>query len=127
MQRAKLVAETRIPIPGLAISVYKSAPVSETTSIILAQAADELVTMNEVNVSVVMAETEHGLLVSARSDGSVNVQMIMEELGGGGHQTVAGVQLKGVKAEEIEPQIIELARKQIEESEVNESNITARY
>lgn len=127
VQRAKLVAETRIPIPGLAISVYKSAPVSETTSIILAQAADELVTMNEVNVSVVMAETEHGLLVSARSDGSVNVQMIMEELGGGGHQTVAGVQLKGVKAEEIEPQIIELARKQIEESEVNESNITARY
>ena len=83
--------------------------------------------MSEVKVSVVMAETENELLVSARSDGSVNVQTIMEELGGGGHQTVAGVQLKGVKAEEVEPQIIELTRKQMEERETNESNIIARY
>jgi len=127
VQRAKLVADARIPIPGLAVSVYKNAPSGDNTSVILAQAADELVTMSEVKVSVVMAETENELLVSARSDGSVNVQTIMEELGGGGHQTVAGVQLKGVKAEEVEPQIIELTRKQMEERETNESNITARY
>ena len=127
VQRAKLVVEARTPIAGLAVSVYKNAPSGDNTSVILAQAADELVTMSEVKVSVVMAETENELLVSARSDGSVNVQTIMEELGGGGHQTVAGVQLKGVKAEEVEPQIIELARKQMEERDTNESNITARY
>jgi len=127
VQRAKLVVEARTPIAGLAVSVYKNAPNGDNTSVILAQAADELVTMSEVKVSVVMAETENELLVSARSDGSVNVQTIMEELGGGGHQTVAGVQLKGVKAEEVEPQIIELTRKQMEERETNESNITARY
>lgn len=127
MQKAKLVAEARAPLPGLVVSVYEEAPVSDTTSIIMAQAADELVTMSDVFVSVVMAETESGLLVSARSDGSVNVQVIMEELGGGGHQTVAGVQLKGVKAADIEDQIIELARKQIEERETNESNSAARY
>lgn len=127
MQKAKLVAEARAPLPGLVVSVYEEAPVSDTTSIIMAQAADELVTMSDVFVSVVMADTESGLLVSARSDGSVNVQVIMEELGGGGHQTVAGVQLKGVKAADIEDQIIELARKQIEERETNESNSAARY
>jgi c-di-AMP phosphodiesterase-like protein len=127
MQKAKVVAEARAPLPGLVVSVYEEAPVSDTTSIIMAQAADELVTMSDVFVSVVMAETESGLLVSARSDGSVNVQVIMEELGGGGHQTVAGVQLKGVKAADIEDQIIELARKQIEERETNESNSAARY
>jgi c-di-AMP phosphodiesterase-like protein len=127
MQKAKLVAEARAPLPGLVVSVYEEAPVSDTTSIIMAQAADELVTMSDVFVSVVMAETESGLLVSARRDGSVNVQVIMEELGGGGHQTVAGVQLKGVKAADIEDQIIELARKQIEERETNESNSAARY
>ncbi len=127
LQRARLVADARIPVPGLVVSVYKDAPASDTTSIILAQAADELVTMSDVCVSVVMAETEDELLVSARSDGSVNVQTIMEELGGGGHQTVAGVQLKGAKAEELEQQIIELAKKQMEESEINESNTTARY
>ncbi|MGL5207132.1 MAG: DHH family phosphoesterase [Acidaminococcaceae bacterium] len=127
VQRAKLVAAARTPIAGLAVSIYKNAPSADNTSVILAQAADELVTMSEVKVSVVMAETENELLVSARSDGSVNVQTIMEELGGGGHQTVAGVQLKGVQAEEVEPQIIELTRKQMEERETNESNITARY
>lgn len=127
VQRAKVVAAARTPIPGLAVSVYKNAPSADNTSVILAQAADELVTMSEVKVSVVMAETENELLVSARSDGSVNVQTIMEELGGGGHQTVAGVQLKGVQAEQVEPQIIELTRKQMEERETNESNITARY
>lgn len=42
--------------------------------------------------------------VSARSDGSVNVQTMMEELGGGGHQTVAGVQVKGAKAEDLIPE-----------------------
>ena len=127
LQRAKLVADSRTPISGLAVSVYKNAPSGDNTSVILAQAADELVTMSEIKVSVVMAETENELLVSARSDGSVNVQTIMEELGGGGHQTVAGVQLKGVHADEVEPQIIELTKKQMEERETNESNITARY
>ena len=126
MQRARLVANARIPIPGLAISVYKDAPLHDTTQIILAQAADELVAMNEISVSVVMAETEEELLVSARSDGSINVQIIMEELGGGGHQTVAGLQLKGVKASEIEQQIINLAKIQFEERELNESNPIGR-
>ncbi|HIU64966.1 MAG TPA: DHH family phosphoesterase [Candidatus Avacidaminococcus intestinavium] len=126
MQRARLVADARMPLPGLAVSIYKNAPLHDTTQIILAQAADELVAMNEINVSVVMAETEDELLVSARSDGSINVQIIMEELGGGGHQTVAGLQLKGVKAEDIEPQIIELTKKQFEEIDTNESNIIAR-
>lgn len=128
LQRAKLVADARVPIPGMAISVYKNAPNANNTSVIVAQTADELLTMSDIDVSVVMAETEDGgLSVSARSNGAVNVQVIMEELGGGGHQTVAGVQIKDAKAEDVEPQIIKLARKQIEERETNESNTTARY
>ena len=65
--------------------------------------------------------------VSARSDGSVNVQIIMEELGGGGHQTVAGVQLQNADADEVKRQIIALTKKQFDEAEEkvkNESNIT---
>ncbi|MEG1345461.1 MAG: DHHA1 domain-containing protein, partial [Acidaminococcaceae bacterium] len=77
--------------------------------------ADELLTMNDISVSIVMAETTEGLGISARSDGTVNVQVMMEELGGGGHQTVAGVQLQGATAATIEPQILELASQQLKE------------
>ena len=68
---------------------------------------------------------DNSIGVSARSDGTVNVQIIMEELGGGGHQTVAGVQLKNISVEEVKKQIIALAKKQLEENENNESNSVA--
>jgi c-di-AMP phosphodiesterase-like protein len=64
--------------------------------------------------------------VSARSSGRVNVQLIMEELGGGGHQTVAGVKIKKAQVDELKAQIIELVKKQMEESEAGEGDSTAR-
>ena len=68
-------------------------------------------------VSVVVNQFVDGTLgVSARSDGSVNVQIIMEELGGGGHQTVAGVQLKSADCDEVVRQIIDLTKKQMDET-----------
>ena len=48
------------------------------------------------------------------------VQIIMEELGGGGHQTVAGVQIQNADADEIKRQIIELTKKQFDEAEEKE-------
>lgn len=71
--------------------------------------------------------TDGSVGVSARSDGSVNVQVIMEELGGGGHQTVAGVQIDNMRAADIEPQIVALAKKQLEERENNESDTVTGY
>lgn len=78
-------------------------------------------------MSVVITEysVDGSLGVSARSDGTVNVQIIMEELGGGGHQTVAGVQLKNISVEEVKKQIIALAKKQLEENDNNESDSAA--
>lgn len=58
------------------------------------QAADELLGINNVEASFVLYE-ENGIInISARSMGAFNVQIIMEALGGGGHQTMAGAQLK---------------------------------
>ena len=48
------------------------------------------------------------ITVSARSNGDVNVQMILEKLGGGGHQTVAGAQLTGVTLQEARQRIVDL-------------------
>jgi cyclic-di-AMP phosphodiesterase len=61
-----------------------------------AQAADELLSIQGVNASFVLFPTGNVVNVSARSLGDVNVQLIMEALGGGGHLTMAGAQLAGV-------------------------------
>ena len=111
--KSRLVAEAEMPEPGMVISVYENAPKEVKSSVIAAQAADTMINITGVCMSVVITEysVDGSLGVSARSDGTVNVQIIMEELGGGGHQTVAGVQLKNISVEEVKKQIIALAEK----------------
>ncbi|WP_418382714.1 DHH family phosphoesterase [Acidaminococcus intestini] len=121
--RAKIITEMKKPIPGLAVSVHSGGAQNDrNVSVVVAQAADELLTMNDIHVSAVLNESDDGVSISARSDGSVNVQTMMEELGGGGHQTVAGVQIKGAKAEDLIPKIIEMAKEQMKESDSDEGN-----
>ena len=65
------------------------------------QAADELLTIKNVDASFVLFKTmSNEISISARSMGNLNVQLIMEALGGGGHQTMAGAQLKDVTVNE---------------------------
>ena len=64
-----------------------------------AQAADELLTISGVSVAFVMYGGDGDVNISARSYGALNVQLVMEELGGGGHQTMAAVQLKNTTFE----------------------------
>ena len=75
----------------------------------------------------VVTNHNNKIYVSARSIDEVNVQIIMEKLGGGGHQTVAGVQVKGVTAEELMPKVIELAKEQMKESDTDEGNPVAGH
>ena len=65
-----------------------------------AGAADELLDIKGVNASFVLTQVADMINVSARSNGEINVQMIMEKIGGGGHMTVAGAQLTGQTMEE---------------------------
>lgn len=126
-KKARLVAAAKMPFPGMALSTYKNADRDQQSSVLAAQTADTLITINGISVGVAIVEYKDGSLgVSARSDGTVNVQRIMEELGGGGHQTVAGVQIENTRAKDVEPQIIALAKEQLEERDNNESNSTAR-
>lgn len=127
LTRAKIITEMQQPLPGLAVAVHSCSCTDKDTPIIVAQAADELLTMDDIRASVVFSQNENGVSISARSDGSVNVQVMMEELGGGGHQTVAGVQVKGVTAAELMPKVIELAKEQMKESDTDESNPVAGH
>ncbi len=88
----------------------------EDAQVLAGQLADYLVTVKEIRVSFLFYHNDNGLCLSARSDGSVNVQVVMEALGGGGHLTVAGAQLgKDGNRETTEPVILAQVRKQVEE------------
>ena len=96
--------------------------------VIAAQIADSLLRIEDVRMSMVLFHLEDGIVgISARSTGEINVQVIMEEFGGGGHQNVAGAQIKHADIEEIRRKAIELSVQYIEESDKSESNITTGH
>ncbi len=70
-----------------------------------AAAADELLEISGVKASFVMCRVPEFINISARSDGSINVQLIAESLGGGGHMTVAGAQIPDCDAKEAEERL----------------------
>ena len=84
----------------------------------VAQAADELLSLEGIEASYVVAKREDNLVgISARSLGSVNVQLTMEALGGGGHLTNAATQLKGVSVEDAIVQLQQAITEQMSRSE----------
>lgn len=91
---------------------------TEQAQIIAGQVADYLVTVEGIHASFLFYHVEEGVTsISARSDGTVNVQVVMEALGGGGHLTVSGAQISGDMTIEAATQtIVEEVRKQIKEA-----------
>ena len=82
--------------------------------VVCAQAADDLLTIQGAYASFVISKIDSRTVnISARSFGKLNVQLIMEGLGGGGHQTVAATQLKDVTLEQAKDKLIDVL-KQIE-------------
>lgn len=61
-----------------------------------AQTADEILNIDKIEASFVLCEEQQNIIISARSLGEINVQIIMEKLGGGGHFTASGAQLKNI-------------------------------
>jgi c-di-AMP phosphodiesterase-like protein len=88
-----------------AAQMYKNCAVSVSgevppeARVAIAQAANDLLTIQNVEASFVAVQVGTGVNISARSLGAVNVQVIMEALGGGGHQTMAAAQLKHITPE----------------------------
>ena len=97
-KRAAIVAESEILDCGFAVSkTYDLAP---NMRVIASQAADEMLNLRKVKASVVVFPLEGGVGLCARSLGTVNVQIIMERLGGGGHMTVAGATIMEIDVDE---------------------------
>lgn len=88
--KADLVASAQA-YRGCAVVVTDTLP--EKMRIVIPQAADELLSIDNINASIVAVKFQNRIHISSRSLGAYNVQLIMEHLGGGGHSTMAGVQL----------------------------------
>ena len=88
---------------------------SPTTRVLAAQAADELLNIAGITASFVMYPDNDQVIISARSIGSANVQMILEPLGGGGNKETAGCQMRGVSVSEALDRLVESIDKYYED------------
>ena len=103
-QIADIVKNAEITNDTIGISIYEKE--DKNANLICAKAADELLTISDITASFVLGKTGNKIYVSGRSIGDINVQLILEKLGGGGHITVAGAQLEEMTMEEAKQELI---------------------
>ena len=99
-----IVGDAETIYDSIAISVYEEE--DKDANIICAKAADELLTINNITASFVIGKLGDKVCISGRSIGDVNVQIILEKLGGGGHITLAGAQVEGMTIQEVKQELI---------------------
>jgi c-di-AMP phosphodiesterase-like protein len=111
-----VVKNAEIVLPGIALSYCSSG--IKNGSLIAAQAADSLLTIKGIHTSFVLYPDNGDVIISGRSLGNVNVQMVLEKLGGGGHLSVAGAQLNDVELDEAKEKVISALKDYLEEGKV---------
>ena len=113
---AKTKAQSEYFEGGLVVSHIED--IIPNVQAIAGQAADGLLRVEGVRMTIILFQMKNDMVgISARSTGDLNVQVIMEKFGGGGHQNVAGAQVKNVPILELKKSVIEAARKYIDESD----------
>lgn len=112
---ADVIRNSEIVFGNIAIAVCPNEVENQVQ--IAAQAADELLNLNGVETSFVLLDMKDYINISGRSNGALNVQLVLEKLGGGGHMMIAGAQVQRATVEDTKQRLI----KAIEE--VNEGSI----
>ena len=104
---AQIVGKAEIIKDSIAISICEEK--AKDINTLCAKAADELLTISNVTASFVIGQLENNkVCISGRSIGDINVQIILERLGGGGHITLAGAQVEGMTLEEAKQALIKI-------------------
>lgn len=80
-------------------------------TVIVAKSADELLNISGISVSFVIGQINNDIYISGRSLGDINVQIVLEALGGGGHMNIAGAKMSNMKMEEVICQLKEAMKK----------------
>ena len=110
-QRYRIIENAKLYRNDIAVSCAEG-----TVSRALAgQAADELLSIDGIHTAIVLFRQQDATFISARSIGTVNVQVILESLGGGGNAVTAGAQLRGVGMEEARSRLVEAIDKYFSE------------
>lgn len=115
--RAEAVRHAESFMDNYAISVCPANDL-ESPNVVGAQAANELLNIIGVKASFVFTEFDNRIFISARSIDEVNVQIIMERLGGGGHINIAGAQLSGITMEEAVQKLKDVLKGMTEEGAI---------
>lgn len=102
---SKIIDGAEIINNTIGISIYDEN--DKDANIVCAKAADELLTISDITASFVIGKLGDKVCISGRSIGDINVQVILEKLGGGGHITLAGAQVEGMSIEEVKNLLIE--------------------
>ncbi len=113
LAKAEVIKKAEIIRDMVVISTYDIGV--ESTQLIIAQAADELLNIKGMRASFVLGKKDDTIIISGRSMGDINVQIILEKLGGGGHFTVAGAQLEGLSIEEVKEELHKLIEEYLDE------------
>lgn len=120
VQRSHLVATLKMSKDGIAILAGDDQQIYDP--IIAAQAADTALSLEHVNASFAITRRDQNTIgISARSLGEINVQLIMEKMGGGGHLSNAATQLQGVTVDQAKQELLKTIAEYLQENEVKES------
>lgn len=114
LAKAKTIKDTTIYRNDYAISVCDSSGCKSPT-IVAAQTANELLNINGIKASFVFTEYQGKVYLSARSIDELNVQVVTEKLGGGGHMNIAGAQFEGISVEEAIERVKEILDSMIDD------------
>ncbi len=115
--KAKAISTAEIFMEGFILAECAADQVGSPT-VLGAQVANELMDINNVRASFVFTDYNNQIYISARSIDEVNVQVVMEKLGGGGHMSVAGAQLAGCTIEEAKQQVKNVLTEMVENKEI---------
>ena len=116
--RAEAVRHAEVYQGAFAISICPADPRVESPTIAGAQAANELLNIVGIKASFVLTEYNEKIYISSRSIDEINVQLIMERMGGGGHLNVAGAQLKDCTVHEAKRKIQDTLDQMLEEGDL---------
>ncbi|MBQ8813168.1 MAG: DHH family phosphoesterase [Lachnospiraceae bacterium] len=115
--KAKAISEAELFADGFAVSECPAAEL-ENPNIVSAQAANELLNIIGIKAAFVLCEYQNQIYISARSIDEVNVQIIMERLGGGGHLSAAGAQMRDCTVAQAKELVKETVKGMIERGEI---------
>ena len=113
--KADIISNTHIIDNKICISYSKI--YTENINVVIAQAADELLTVKNIEASFILGEKDGTIFISARSLGKINVHVLMEKLGGGGHIDIAGAQLQGVSIDEAYNKVKQIIEQYLREED----------